>query len=711
MNQFTRFLIQQICEVEFGLAVRRHILATRNSSLEEVAKTVESLPMSEWVDTNGWIWAMGSVWSVNRQSILEAAADLPGPVLLTTTEDACRWYIYLRKAGVEPFSTVHEFSGMERPKEDEGREDDLDELYSEPENSESFQMEEIGEYPPVPKSTLSPLDFEDDFFMEYVEDEEDEGDEDFYAASDVEMIVEEFLELGMPLPDSITSALKRAENVIECFQQTHASYIADALERFDIPHERATVMDILTGESVTQAEFESDTGNLWRFLEHLGLGEQFANALKDTIAPEPEDEEPEAVYGFVQTVIDEVGDLPLHPIQNGPAIVPLADAPLLFRISNCIDLWADGVFTFQFDGDAPDWPVEELPDYVCDAPYPPGRSIGFYNKDTLLSSKARTRVGGTLSSLPDGTVMELLLKGSMSTARIHGAVQSGNWLIDSASSEMSGKDVYDMMALFERAEAKLPQLAKSPEEAEAILKAAKRHMMLFDSHPQMNNLELTPFNRSTAEALCALFFHRRFDHCWDMKPILETTEEKYVEWTSIQWEDPIPATDTIIYEGTASRYFEPDYDAVSIDEQMKANIGKCEKTDLQLKQMGYDVLGDLVCEKVGACILRCYTNESEKAYAIYYVAPFGQLWFDFFSRSKDGTTITTTNGMNEGSFRDLRIVVHEHYSASLSQLHADHLEGIKRLRKYNIQTSSVVPTLQGIASTMDDFLLKRLGTE
>ncbi len=44
-------------------------------------------------------------------------------------------------------------------------------------------------------------------------------------------------------------------------------------------------------------------------------------------------------------------------------------------------------------------------------------------------------------------------------------------------------------------------------------------------------------------------------------------------------------------------------------------------------------------------------------------------------------------------------------------MHNDHLEGIARLATHGMKPGAIDPTLVGIARTMDEFLVRRLGTE
>lgn len=692
------------------MAYRRHIVAVRNSTNQKIAEVAADLPLSEWQEANGWWWAMGSVWSVNAYAILKATDALDGPVLLATTEDGCRWLLYLQKSGMESFATYHEFSGMTPAAESREPDDaQLDDIYGD-EPDVKLSMVELGAPSPIPTSSLPPLDFEDEFFMEY-EDEIDD-DED-YVGSTLELVQEDYVDRGMPLPATMIDQLRNVndEEFNTRFSQLHAVYIAEALGRFDIPHDRDRVLEILTGQGVTEAEMESDVGNLWRFLEHIGLGEQFTNALHDFEDSESEHEEPEEDHGFVQEVITNVSVLELHSLLDGPAVVSLVETPLLFRITDCMDTSADGVFTFTLPQASQEFSKESLPSYACIAPFSGGHAIGFHNKETLLAPKARARIGGWLATLPENTGIEFLMDGSMIQLRFSGVTRSGNWVIESASVQLHDQDLHDMLALFRQAEARQPQTARSEEEADVVMKAAKRHMMLFDSLPHKNGLQLIPNSRDEANALCALLFHQRFPHRWNFDPIRDAIEEKFVAWSAIEWETPLPVTDALVFKGAASRYFEPDYDASCMDVQMKSNASKGRDKDEQFGTLGYELIGDMVCEKVGPCILRCYANESRNSYGVYYIAPYGQTWVDFFIRFTDDTTLTTTNGMNEGSFRELRILARECPGTSITKLHAEHLEGINRLTDRNMVPAAIIPTAKGIADAVDNFLVRRLGAD
>ncbi len=94
-----------------------------------------------------------------------------------------------------------------------------------------------------------------------------------------------------------------------------------------------------------------------------------------------------------------------------------------------------------------------------------------------------------------------------------------------------------------------------------------------------------------------------------------------------------------------------------------------------------------------------------------YFLPFGQSWHDFVSIMEDGTTLTTASSAMEASIRSLRILVRVCPKTDLVDMHNDHLEGIARLATHGMKPGAIDPTLVGIARTMDEFLVRRLGTE
>lgn len=699
------------------MAVRRHIIAARNTTPEAFAAALASLKVSEVEVANGWCWAMASVWLTSSHELLLAAEVLEGPLFVVTTEDASRWRFHLRAKGLPPFDTVHEFQWISRDRYAAAVEqDDWRDFSEEVDALEKPFIVEFPDFPPLPGNRLAPLDFEDEFFEPYTDDENEEEEEETYQDYlPWESIVAAYDGNGSPLPPDIVDALPSLPNgeVYSRFLALHGAYIADGLDRFGIAHDRTATLHILTGENVTAREMESDVGNLWRFLDHLGLGPKFAEAVAEYERVELPPQEPEDP---ALRIIKATSKLPLHELEGGPVRVPLREFFLLARLTYYQDNYPDHVVCVRFDS-AVDWPSGKAPSYATCYPVKRGFgvNISLDGVNAPVLPKVRQRMGELCVSLPDGSKLELLAKGQYTRVRLCGRVDGGTWLLESASVPLTADDVGEMLVLFRAAEACSPQVARDDDEAEAILDSAARHIMLCNDPPRRDGLELQTDGRNKTEVLGSLLFRRRFAHRWDFAKISAETAQNYKNWRKFEEElarqNALPATDKVLYEGEMSRFLEADYESRAMDSAMRAQAGAFRETDGAMEELGYTLLGAVVCEKVGGGILRCYASASERTFSTSYLLPFGQVWHDFCTHFSDDVSLTTGNGLTEGSFRSLRILVRHSTGTTLGEIRDEHREGVERLAGHGFIPNEIDASLEGVCRAMDEFLTRRLGLD
>jgi len=702
------------------MAYRRHILAVRNTTREALAQALANASVSDVIEDSGWCWTMASVWTTSARDLLDALSHVEGPVLLATTEDGSRWWLHLMRKGLERFSTFHEFTMLGEYVGGDDDSSDWEDIYGslDEEDDDDVQVIQLGA-PPLPVQRLEPLDFEDDFFEFYSDDDEEDDDEDDDAYEDDEgddspagALLGYYEDAGVPLPDALVEALVSVpvEERRSQFLTLHSAYIADALLAYGVPHNRAEVLPILTGENVTAAELESDVGNLWRFLVHLGLGNEFETALQEL-----ELTAEEVPYDPAAEIRNSVAKLELHPLERGPAFIPIEKGPLLCRIASALDTFADFLFEVGTDATATDWPTERIPAYTKLLPVPGGVALTFDGPNVVFARQARQRVGQLLAELPDGVTLELAASCEKQSYRLRGSISSGSWCIEQASVLLSAEEVTELVDLFENAEACLSQQAIDEAEAEAIMAGATTDVTLYNALPIREGLSLAATSGEGASALAGLIFRRRFRHRWDVRAIQAQMEENYRNWAKIESDmeeqSVLPTNGKVVYAGTASRFLEPDYAAASVDEMLREKVTNTDSLDDAFAGMGFSHLGVLVCERLGGGFLRCYANGAECTYAVAYFLPFGQYWHDFVSLMDDGTVFTTTSSSLETSIRSLRILIRLSRDAGLAAMHGDHQEGLSRLEQRGMSPVAIDASLEGIARTMDDFLVRRIGAE
>jgi hypothetical protein len=699
------------------MAKRIHVFAIRNTAPEVVREALTPLGNPEVNNVNGWCWFSSSVWGVASSKILEALQDLDGPLMLVTTEDACRWYLRLRQKGREAYIAMHEIPPCSQD-EDAHDYNDFD-LFNEEfeEDEESGCVEVSFGTPPIPESALSPLTFTDPFFEPYVEEyDEDDEEEEEYDDSPLGELCESYASLGLPLSDALIERLRAEpdDKVQEAFRETHADEMQNALVAFGIPHDRHVVLDVLMGRTVTSVELDWDIGNLPRFLAALGLGEHFDKMVTDAEIEERQlaEAEPE---NYAEGIVKKMATAKVTALTGGPLRVPMADVHLLFRAGYYTHKDMEAAFSACLPKGTVFSPPERVPSYLSVRETEGRLDIGCSSNDVFLVPASCAKLAKLLGALPNGTSLALHLKSDVvPSQQFQGTIQGEAWCLESSAPPLSATSLAEAIELFRDALAKQPLIAENDAEARAILEAAKTDYVLHDLPITQDGLTFTVARR-WFNALATLFFRHRFGHLWDCSVAITEDKQSVENWRAfnqgLEESERLPVHEEVFLEGRATKIYEADMEAASRDEELTEEIKKLPARFKALAALGFDHLGNLVCEKVGKCVICAFANADESAFMAHYVWPYGTAWQDCFTPFKDGTSLTTTNGMNEGSITKLRILAHTCESKAPKKLMEAHRTGMDILKKQGIEEVRFNPSLEGFAQSLDDFLVKRLAEE
>ncbi|MHC4405309.1 MAG: hypothetical protein ACYTG0_37155, partial [Planctomycetota bacterium] len=225
------------------MATRIHVVAARNLTSEQLRARFEEafgrerFEGADIQEAGGWVFFLGSVWTVAGEDLDEVLQTLPGPSLRITSEDASRWYLLLFAQDQEPFVLCHEFALIGA---------------TQSEDAEAYERA-----------------------MDFLREDDEEPSRPF------DDLAEDFESVGCPLPEEVKQRLRLLgyEEAVEGLFHWQAETLIEALGRFEIPHDPEEVRTVLTGENVTEAELDGDLGNLARFLMSIGMGDHFVQWL------------------------------------------------------------------------------------------------------------------------------------------------------------------------------------------------------------------------------------------------------------------------------------------------------------------------------------------------------------------------------------------------------------------------------------------------
>ncbi len=233
------------------MAFRIHVTTIRDSTTEAVRNTFVELLGENFANVRltehaGWVSFRTSVWGVSSSDLISGLRQLNKPALQFTTEDGSRWYVTIIRPDAAPESLLHEFGyhgGTELDEayfaaDDEEDEDDID--------PETAFLEDEPTTPMQPRSSF-------DRFAEY------------------------FVDMGVPLPADLLEQAKSLSFpvAIATFQRWHQDRLIEFLKFANVTFDEPTVRQALAWEGLTEAERDSDLGNLPRLLAAIGLGGEF----------------------------------------------------------------------------------------------------------------------------------------------------------------------------------------------------------------------------------------------------------------------------------------------------------------------------------------------------------------------------------------------------------------------------------------------------
>ncbi|MEW6349663.1 MAG: hypothetical protein AB1646_11425 [Thermodesulfobacteriota bacterium] len=631
------------------MSIRLVLVAARNCSREAFTRAFALDPEFEVHENCGYLWYLASFWGSDRDAIRRGMAELPGPNIFMETHDGAFWNLFIQAQGQEPFFCHHDFSWLyafEHP-------EDLDEL---------------------------------------------EGDSFF----DDEAQAWEFF--GYDLPAELSQGLESSDGrtALSAYYGRQARHVVDALARFGIPHSREEVISILTGETVTENELETDIGNLPRLLVSLGFGPYFEEMLQGVLSPEedePEyDEEP---YEFDFTRME---DGPVVPITEGPCEIPVQDLGCLLQIACfCDPEIACGMrirlVSGQEDGFVPDFPAWAFPQQQ-DNEWKLSMEEGI-----LPATDEGKGLLAALEGLPSGSNLELATRGESTAAGCHryvGTVTNRVYRIASVHPKLSSATLLEAVDLVRAIDLEAPMFGRDEAEVSAVIEASRADPA-FDigSRLDQDGLQfvIEPWQRFH---LAKHLFRRRFAGTWTVEPAAAVEREEHEEITRmaeslVSLFPGVPSTNEIVYHGTSEVYYQADTSVLRSPEKIAA-------TDKQLAGMGFNVLGDFCgATQLKDVLIHGYVHPAEAIYGVLFLGLIGDS-FDFFTRFDDGTSVTTTS-LPSVQFSASRDSVFQ--CGGTEDLHTLFNRHIAFIGKKKLQGVNTVPfghTAKDLAKEIDDFL-------
>ena len=376
----------------------------------------------------------------------------------------------------------------------------------------------------------------------------------------------------------------------------------------------------------------------------------------------------------------------LHAITGGPVSLPVTSLGDLFRI-----VWFTNTHTTLVLRIRPP-EGDQVPLSFIDLPY-----VEWTHNDGnwyLATREPQLLIMGDrrgndfpldqmLKQLPTGTELEMLTaSGDIESGnqRYLGRIENGSWLIEHSSIELSAADLQEAL--------QVSALSHNDEPIPIPLNERERTMALIDEESLFDHEPITETEKGfeyagdLREWLLRIVFRARFQNrnVWDVdahaEAVREQTEQLEMAFAGIFPQETQAETNTgvLLYEGVR-RYFEADLGTSGMTDPQWLK-----RSEGQLADVGFALIGDLSCENVPGLIIAAYAGPGD-CHAHIPKGPMGHS-LEFFTVFDDDSSLTTNDGTSEASYPKRGIYFRSYDDLSVEALLAKHRDGIERFQRH-----------------------------
>ena len=123
--------------------------------------------------------------------------------------------------------------------------------------------------------------------------------------------------------------------------------------------------------------------------------------------------------------------------------------------------------------------------------------------------------------------------------------------------------------------------------------------------------------------------------------------------------------------------------------------------------LGFDPLGDMLCERFSNVVMRGYACVDSQTFAILIVGTAAQYGLNFYTRFDDNSSQTTTSIPGMEDLAHVGIFRTSYPDTDYQTLYTMHLQHIEQKSTQGVQAQTITPTLEALAASIDDFLQRQ----
>ena len=428
----------------------------------------------------------------------------------------------------------------------------------------------------------------------------------------------------------------------------------------------------------------------------------------------------------------------LTPISGGPvehAVIRLGD---VFRLAWLAADAADPEIRIEppaASGFVPSWPeVDNVAVSAADGVI----RVGFGGGGKFAELTAADAVAKHFGDLPDGTVVELVTSpGSYfwerdededepeqhpdaGVHRYRGRLVQGTWHIEDAFPSLEAATVREALALSQSVHGGRRLALRDQAEGEAVQRRLQSEDFLFTNNPLVVTDSEIGIKRKDVQLLhfvAIALFRTRWADVWPSYVEDEAANEEFdaaMKQLSDQMASKLSAAFSpkgdfeLVLDGQVGRF-----EKVDLLTQRPLEDDLIEMADRQLRQLGYEIVGDLVCSRFPEVIVRGYARPGGDVWGAYLCGIL-ESSFEFVTMFERDAGLTTTfkpgppDEPKKGLYRSRHPKLN---FRMLKQLHAEHEKRKTTLAK---KLGAAAPTpvdLEAFARAVDQGVSRQLASE
>jgi hypothetical protein len=439
---------------------------------------------------------------------------------------------------------------------------------------------------------------------------------------------------------------------------------------------------------------------------------------------------------FVQRILNNFSGHRIEDLQGGPLQQPLDLLQQLARLTWFCDPDADFVLYIRTPQDTVQtlsWP------FAADLPRPQGDEIyiGVPWHSAQQRAHAIQEVSTFISTLPENSRIDFISANEdpyleAGCQCYQSVIRHGQWHVTASYPPTSRDTLAAALDLCRTIDQPGPLYAQTEAEAIAMMDAAERSelFMIDFTHPQRSGRQLT-IDDDCKINLALLVFRQRFGDTWNVEEAQIQNEASKAEFDAmladIERAMAAPYDNERSRDGQKSKYFRANINSVphsgpsqtlsalfqvwhshhATSDDLTSGVPSIESIDVMMHAMGFDLLGDMLCERIGKVVMRGYACVDSQTFALLMVGTSGQHGLDFYTRFDDNSSQTTTSIAGMDDLAHAGIFRTSYPDIDYQTLYTLHLQHIEQKIMQGVQVQAITPTLAALAACMDEFLQRQ----